>query len=416
MQNNSSILIVAESIDVNDSSASKGRVALIQNLHKSGFQIKVYHYTRKQLSLEGIPCVAVKEQKATAAYFLSKMQLTLKRLTGWNINPFLEKARGFSFAFFNDSYSIQKALQNENPDDYDWILTLSKAGSFRSHKALLKLPQWQAKWLAYIHDPYPMHFYPRPYTWVEPGYYQKQEFMLAISKACAYGVFPSRLLHDWMGSYFPDFLKRGIVIPHQLVEYQNPFIALPDYFKEDAFTILHAGSLMKQRNPQGLIKGYERFLNNIPEAKTNSQLLLLGNHEYHQSFLENKINKIQQLYVSKGYVRYEEVQQLQQATAINVILEAKAEISPFLPGKFPHCIQAGKPILHLGPALSETLRLLGKRYPYSAEIDDEKGIAGILETLYKNWKKNKEDTGYDKEVLKQYLGVNNLRETIESLS
>ena len=41
------IIIVSESIDVNDSSASKGRVALINNLIKIGYQVTVLHYTRK---------------------------------------------------------------------------------------------------------------------------------------------------------------------------------------------------------------------------------------------------------------------------------------------------------------------------------------------------------------------------------
>jgi hypothetical protein len=48
------ILIVAESIDVEDSSSTKGRVALIKTLHKLDYQILVYHYSLKKLHLEGI--------------------------------------------------------------------------------------------------------------------------------------------------------------------------------------------------------------------------------------------------------------------------------------------------------------------------------------------------------------------------
>lgn len=409
------ILIVAESIDVNDSSGTKGRVALIHNLYKAGFQLKVYHYTRKEINLEGIPCVPIKEQKVTQKYFLSKMQLLFKRITSFNLNPRIEKKLGFSFTHDNDTFSIKKALQKENPDNYDWILTLSKAASFRPHKAVLGLPQWHSKWLAYIHDPYPMHFYPRPYTWVEPGYYQKQEFMRAISKACAYGVFPSLLLQEWMGSYFPDFLERGVVIPHQWVETPNPKTEIPDYFKKNSFTVLHAGALMKQRNPKGLIEGFQQFLKQVPEAQADAQLLLLGSHEFHKDVLTQKKLEIAQLYVSPGYVPFEVVQVLQKNAAVNVILEAKAEISPFLPGKFPHCIAAGKPILHLGPALSETKRLLGEAYPFSAEIDDKEKIAENLKLLYRNWKGKNDSPVYDYKKLNRYLGVDYLRETLHSL-
>ncbi|MBA3985669.1 MAG: UDP-glycosyltransferase [Flavobacteriales bacterium] len=412
MKKINNILIISESIDINDSSASKGRVALINNLKKAGFDLKVYHYTRRPIALEGIDCVAITEQKFTFGYVMSKFQLFIRRLTTFNLNPFVEKWIGFSFAFFNDSYSIKKALQKEDPNDYKWILTLSKAASFRPHKALLSLPQWHSKWLAYIHDPYPMHFYPRPYTWVEPGHYQKQEFMRAVSKACAYGVFPSKLLQEWMGSYFPDFLERGFVIPHQLTQTQNPKKELPEYFKTDLFTVLHAGALMKQRNPKALIEGFELFLNNVPEAINISQLLLLGSHDYHKNFLEVKKQALSNLYLSPGYVPFDEVQLLQFHAEVNVIIEAKAEISPFLPGKFPHCIAAGKPILHLGPALSETRRLLGENYPYAAEIDATETIAQLLEVLYKNWKSGNIVIGYDENKLKQYLGVVYLKETL----
>ena len=411
------IIIITESIEVNDSSASKGRVALIQNLHKAGFQLKIYHYTRKPMALEGIACVAIKEQKGTLNYFLSKAQLLLKRFLGLNANQWVEKQFGFSFAFFNDSYSIKKALQKENPENFDWILTLSKAASFRPHKALLGLPQWHDKWLAYIHDPYPMHFYPRPYTWVEPGYYQKQEFFREVSKKAAFGVFPSKLLQEWMGSYYPDFLERGIVIPHQISENEiKTNSTLPTYFDAKKFTILHAGSLMKQRDPKGLVEGYALFLKKHPKAAAQTQLLFLGNNDYHAPYLNAQGAAIPSLYVSKGYVAYESVRAMQQEASVNVILEAKAEISPFLPGKFSHCIQVEKPILHLGPTLSETRRLLGNAYPYTAEIDAVQSIANHLHTLYDNWQQTKQQPPVAYADLKAYLGVNHLRDTLLNLT
>ena len=210
------ILVVSESIDVNDSSATKGRVALIKNLKQCGFELKVYHYTRKNIFIEGIESIAIKEQKASIFYLLSKLQVLIRRIFKINISTFFEKQFGFSFSFFNDVNSIKKALDKEVDFNPDWVLTLSKAASFRTHKALLKQPKWHSKWLAYVHDPYPMHFYPRPYNWVAPGYFQQQEFFREVSKKSAHGVFPSQLLKEWMGSYYPDFLERGIVIPHQI--------------------------------------------------------------------------------------------------------------------------------------------------------------------------------------------------------
>jgi hypothetical protein len=410
------ILIVSESIDVNDSSATKGRVALINNLKHCGYNIKVYHYTRKSFKLEDIECVSIFEQKATFFYVLSKIALVFWRVTKINVNPFFEKRFGFSFAFFNDVYSIKAGLKKETNFNPDWVITLSKAASFRVHKALLKLPQWHSKWLAYVHDPYPMHFYPRPYNWVEPGYYQKQEFFRAVSKKSAHAIFPSQLLMEWMGSYYPDFLERGIVIPHQISNGAKMNQNAPAYFKKDYFTILHAGSLMKPRNPSGLVEGFQQFLNANPQAKANSQLLLLGKKEYFDDYLNAKQREIPELYLSSGYVTFNDVQCMQNITSVNVILEAKSEISPFLPGKFPHCVKANKPILYLGPKQSECLRLLGESYSYTAEIDEVNSIAKHIEQMYINWKNQSEQQFLNRPDLEAYLSYNNLKETIENLN
>jgi hypothetical protein len=98
----------------------------------------------------------------------------------------------------------------------DLVLTLSKGGSFRPHHALLKMPELQKKWMAYIHDPYPMHFYPKPYTWTEAGARQKEEFMKEVALKAEITAFPSKLLMDWMGSHYAPYQTKGVVIPHQV--------------------------------------------------------------------------------------------------------------------------------------------------------------------------------------------------------
>src|SRR6187402_2922587 len=104
------ILVVVESINVEDSSGTKGRVALIYNLVKAGFDLKVLHYTPKEIFLEGIDCVKIKERKFTALYFLSRMERVFTRITKISLNPYLESWFGFSFTFFNDVKSIKKSI------------------------------------------------------------------------------------------------------------------------------------------------------------------------------------------------------------------------------------------------------------------------------------------------------------------
>src|SRR5690606_34069438 len=108
-------------------------------------------------------------------------------------------------------------------------------------------------------------------------------------------------------------------------------------------------NLMKQRDPFPLIKAFQKFLFTNPEAKTEARLLLIVKASHHISELRRIDGEMDQLFVSEGYVAYEEVLGIQEKTSINIILESVAETSPFLPGKFPHCVAANKPILHLGP-------------------------------------------------------------------
>lgn len=94
---------------------------------------------------------------------------------------------------------------------------------------------------------------------------KRSSFVRCLKKA-AYSAFPSKLLQEWMSSYFPDF-TRGIIIPHQNEKYQVKNEVFPDYFDFRKFNLLHAGALMKQRSPEGLIEGFKLFLIKNPEAK-----------------------------------------------------------------------------------------------------------------------------------------------------
>ncbi|WP_313803837.1 UDP-glycosyltransferase [Flavobacterium sp.] len=411
------ILVVAESIDVSDSSGTKGRVALIKNLHELGYQLRVCHYTKKEIQLEGIECIQIKELKWSLNYILSRSERIFTRLTKISLNKFLESNIGFSFTFLNDSNSIAKGVREQLDFNPDLVLTLSKGASFRTHHGLLKVPEVHQKWAAYVHDPFPYHFYPRPYTWVQPGYKQKERFFREVSQKAGVSVFPSLLLKEWMGSFFEGFEKTGQTIPHQISETitikgeQN----FPDYFEAQKFTLLHAGNLMKQRNPMPLIEAYKLFLERMPQAVNQSQLLLLGP----SSFFSEKLNALKpelpSLVVKNENVPFYEVLKMQFQCSVNVILESKSEISPFLPGKFPHCIAANKPILFLSPYYSETKRILGDDYPYWSESDNVELISKQIEQLYEEWIANNGVVNLNRNDIESYLGKEYLRDKMQEI-
>lgn len=408
------ILVVVDSINIEDSSGSKANVAIINNLAEAGYEVLVYHYTLRNINLHGVQCYAIPEIKYSPLYFLSRMQRFLARNLNLNLMPFFEKRFGFSFTFFNDTNSILKALKKLSFQP-DLVLTLSKGASFRPHYAVLKLPQLQNKWMAYVHDPYPFHYYPKPYNWVEPGYLKRESFFREVSEKAKYSGFPSQLLKEWMGSYFPDFIKTGIVIPHQNAKYSVQDSVFPDYFDESKFNLLHAGNLMKQRSPKGLIEGFKLFLLQNPEAKNKARLLLLGPASHHTEMLEAYQKNNPAIYIYNANVAFDEVYNLQKNVSVNIILESKSEISPFLPAKFPHCIEANRAILSLAPHYSETRRLLGNDYEYWSEVDDVEKIAFLIGDMYQMWKQNPDNLLLNRKDLEEYLSADYLKKIIIGL-
>jgi hypothetical protein len=408
------ILVVVESIDMEDSSGSKANVALIQNLHKAGFELLVYHYTRKEIQLPGITCIAIKEKRWSGLFFLSRLERYIRFLFKISLSKPLEKVFGFSFTLFNDRNSIIVALREVEGFKPDLVLTLSKGGSFRPHHALLKMPEMHNKWMAYIHDPYPMHLYPRPYAWVEPGYLPKWKFVKEMSEKAAFPTFPSQLLKDWMGSYFKGYLEKGIIIPHQLNENSDITTIIPSFFEPDKFNILHAGNLLHARNPEGLIKAFSLFLKKDETRRYKSRLHFVGPTEFHNELLISSAAETPEIVINVKYIDYSVVKLLQNNAAVNVVLEAKSEISPFLPGKFPQCVVANKAILLLGPYYSETRRLLGTNYPFWSEIDQVERILNILEDLYEKWNKNESEL--NRRDIEYYLSSEHLKIIIDNIA
>ena len=71
------VLVLCESLDENDSSGTKGRVSLLKSFVKAGYSTTALHYSRKDIIIEGVKCISVKERKAGLLYFLSRIQRLL---------------------------------------------------------------------------------------------------------------------------------------------------------------------------------------------------------------------------------------------------------------------------------------------------------------------------------------------------
>jgi len=408
------ILIVTDSINPEDSSGSKANVAFIKSLVASGYEVTVIHYTQREIQIEGTTCFLAKQRRYNLYHVLGGIQRTIQCNLGVDWSIFLENSFGFSFTFFNDSNSIVKTIKRFKATKFYLIITLSKGESFRPHHALLQLPELHQKWLAYVHDPYPFQNYPWPYTFVPKGAKQKDHFFKKVAVHCKFAGFPSRLLADHMTGFYPEFKEKSVVIPHQ---YDNLIsgVSLPSFFKEDAFNIVHTGNLIGGRSPEGLLKGFQLFLESQEEARQESYLYLVGPSSNYRELM-NAYELAPQFIFHPG-VSYGESLALQQAASVNLIIEASdTDFSPFLPAKMAHCVMVDKPILALSPKISEVRRLLGEDYTWQSEADDSKQIAGILSELYLKWKNTKAESWHLNRIdLQDYFSSAYLNIQIQNL-
>lgn len=410
------LLVLAETLDITGSSAGKANYAFIQSLLTAGFKITVYHYSYTEIHLPGVEPILIQERKTDLNYWLSRGQRILQRLAKHNFSKSLENRFGFSFTFFNDVSSMVSALKPIRVADYDIVLTLSKGASYRTHAALLQLPEWHTQWLAYIHDPYPFHWYPKPYDWLQPGSVQKEAFIKEVAQKAKWLGYPSQCLQDWMGTFDANFKAKGIVLPHQASEAVVVKKAFPEFFNPDHFNVLHAGNLLKQRNPFPLIQAWNLFLAQRPEAKAHAKLLLIGPGAYHEPELSKICSETETIYRYSRSMDYEQVRLLEQHSAVNIVLEATAEVSPFLPAKFPNLVQTDRPILHLGPKHSEVRQLLGKNYPFVAEANDVKSICKLFVRLYDLWKEAGSVRYPFSKGLNEYFDSTYLKEVLTQLN
>lgn len=415
MGNSQKILIVADTLSTK-SSGGKASSALVQGFIEQGYDVKVLHYTRKKIASGNVTMVVINERKKSFSYIKAKIQIVFQRCTGLNINKWVERRNGFSYTHDYDVKSIKTAIKNESPEQYDYIVALSYASSFRAHKAILQLPEWHDKFLPYIHDPYPMHSYPRPYDWVEPGHQKKRDFFINLFSAAHKVVYPSKMLGEWMESYYPTGKNKTVVIPHLIIDSLKDTGVYPSYYEVSKFNILHAGSLMSARNPMNLVEAFLGFIHDVPDSQAHARLIMVSGDSIFHNEMKYIASSNLQFIVSPGKEPFQTSYNMQQRAAVNVVLEAKGPASPFLPGKVPHCVAANKPILLLGPYYSETKRILGEEYPYWSEIDDVKTIKKHITTLYLNWRDKKGQTTLGIDNLNKYFESSSIEKAIDIIS
>lgn len=195
-------------------------------------------------------------------------------------------------------------------------------------------------------------------------------------------TFPSTRLLEWMTNGQQDLRRKSFVLPH-VVSQSGRHLGELDAEVSQAFerfenVLLHAGTLLKQRDPTPLVTAFEDEIATLGPGHSWG-LVLVGPH-----FANTQVATSPNVVFVDRRLHYEESKVWMKAATANVIVEAAAVESPFFPGKLADAIWAGRPIIALTPACSVIRDILGPDYPLLALPGDVEGIRRVIRRAIKS--------------------------------
>ncbi len=127
---------------------------------------------------------------------------------------------------------------------------------------------------------------------------------------------------------------------------------------DEKFSIVHIGSLLKNRNPEILWEVLSEMIYEIPELKKDLEIKLVG--VVAEDILKHVNNKgLQDQIVLPGYVAHDEAIVFQKAAQLLLLIEMdRAETKAIIPGKLFEYLRAQRPILAFGPEGSDIAPIL----------------------------------------------------------
>ncbi len=367
------LLVVADDVNFQRGSGPKVSHAMVKLLAELDHPLTLLHQSDQEVPFEekNVESIYVKEGRSIH-YYKSRFNRKARKYLKSDFSKKYEEGTGHSYTEDSLIDSMHKVLSGLNPKDFSLVLTLSKGALFTAHKAILQLPEWHSRWCSYFHDPFPFSWYPEPYTFNDIGTLVKQQLCRGFVENAAVLMFPSLKLMEHYQALTISIEQKSVIVPHVFDPQGVSGLAEFD-FGTGGINYLHAGALLGERNPRGLVSAFAK----ANKLKPYHHLHIVGPYQAHQEFIDQKNLEFPWLHVH-GSVDYNTAQSMAKTADVNLIIEAIAPSSPFLPGKFPVLLAMGKPILHIGPANSESMRLLGPDYNLHVENGDEQGLESLL--------------------------------------
>jgi len=288
--------------------------------------------------------------------------------------------------------SLVRAIASERPD---LVFVRASGCDFEPHLAMARL-EGTPPWIAHYHDPFPLSLYPEPYRrhYLLASAMQERRNATILRKADRISFPCQRLLQWLLRGRLEPYRHKGVVIPHIVGEIPTTIESEPGptiVIDKRHFTLIHAGSLLRPREPWGLIEAFRRFSEGNTSRAREVELLFVGrvNQSHKADPRWAEASRVPGVRFFEDRVSYDQSLSLLRDCSVAVILEAENEESPFFPAKLTDYLLQRKPILALSPEKSAINDLLGPNYPYRCAPCDGRRIGECIEQLWGLWRTGK---------------------------
>ena len=186
-----------------------------------------------------------------------------------------------------------------------------------------------------------------------------------------------------------------VVVPNGFDEADFP--KQQDVQLDAAFTLVHIGSMNKDRNPMVLWRALQQALAQSPDLQKYLKIKLVGIVDFsvRASIEEAKLQPYTEVH---EYVLHNEAVKLQQQAQVNLlVINNTPNARTIIPGKLYEYLGSGRPIIATGPHDSDSAKVIEMtKGGVVHEFDDVNGLAArILEyfALYKSHQLNVSSSG-----------------------
>lgn len=331
----------------------------------------------------------------------------------------LNKHFGYDLLRKRRSYRIKGALKKIlRKKDYDLIFVRTVANSIASHEAVLNLAKQMTlpPWIVNFNDPVPSSMMPFPYNKNQSTFthkIKKDETLVREIIQSASGITsPSILLTKRFLDFYGVNKEEEMVFrfPHVYFPVAKLDVSLP--LNSDKLNLIHAGSLMKERNPKYLFKSLELIASKDEKFRKQVELIFLGNiHPDHLHFF-SEFSFPEMIKLIDRRVPHSQTLGLLKRADVLIILEAISDESPFMPAKLAEYIGLDRMIWSLSPDTSETRRILGSSHLLQCKADDLEQLYLQWELVFRKWR-NQESFALNRPDLEHYISPEHVNRELE---